>query len=538
MESISRLWGSRLWGAGFAVALCIAVTPAAFADEAQVLQRLDRLENRIDSLEGEVKAKDSKIESLEKAVQDRDAKIEALEKTRAEGAKAGAPPAAAGSSKGTADGAAGSTDTKTQAKEVPASAPKVTTKGGLKVESEDGAFSFQAIGRLNVDAAFYDQDKSRMGDGIQLRRARLGATGKMFNDWVYKLELDFGRDTGAGTVAVKEAWIKYIGWAPAEFLVGNVPVPFSLEDYTADLFVTFIERALPTPVFAPERLLGAVGGYYESNWSFAAGFYGRSADDPANVSITGPGPNCTTANPCTEGDQQFVSTARVTFDPVLEKDKLVHLGLGILFKNPSDQPITFSTRPESNVTAVRFLNTGTIANLDRLIEYDPELALIYGPASLQGEYFYVPVTRTQPNGTSSTPDVTLNGWYAQASYFLTGESRNYNPKIAKFDRVTPNNNLGHGGPGAIELAARVSQLDLDDGPQFQHGTERDYTLGVNWYVNPYIRFMVNYVFVRNNASATGNCPKPGTPPCNLLPGSANDSYDDPQILEFRAQVDW
>ena len=68
-----------------------------------------------------------------------------------------------------------------------------------------------------------------MGDGMQLRRARLGMTGKMFGDWMYKVEADFGRDTGAGTVGVKEAWIKYIGLNPAEFLVGNVPVPFGLE---------------------------------------------------------------------------------------------------------------------------------------------------------------------------------------------------------------------------------------------------------------------------------------------------------------------
>ncbi len=38
--------------------------------------------------------------------------------------------------------------------------PKVTTTGGLKVESEDGQFSFQPIGRLHLDGAWYDQDKS------------------------------------------------------------------------------------------------------------------------------------------------------------------------------------------------------------------------------------------------------------------------------------------------------------------------------------------------------------------------------------------
>jgi phosphate-selective porin OprO/OprP len=438
-------------------------------------------------------------------------------------------------------------------------AVKVTTKGGLMVESEDGQFSGQLFGRFHFDGNWFDQDKSKMGDGLQVRRARIGVTGKMFGDWMYKVEYDFGAGTGSAgagttTAALKEAWIKYIGLPGAEFLVGNVPVPFGLEQYTSDNFTSFVERALPSPVFAPERLLGFVGGYYDPNWSFASGIYGKKMDD-AHAGV---------------GDDQTVFTARGTVDPISEKTKLVHFGLGFLWENPSDQPVTFSTNPEENVSSIKFLSTalsatpavaraspGQLTSIDHLYMINPELVLMYGPASLQGEYFYVPVTQGQhiahaaatgaacqtqagiAAANSQCPDVTLSGWYAQASYFLTGESRNWNPKSAKWDRTSINHNLGKDGLGAVELLARMSNLDFDDGPAFQKGTETDYTLGVNWYVNPYIRFMFNYIFVQNNASALGNIANhipstPGSPAAT----QANAGYDDPRIFEFRAQVDF
>ena len=213
-------------GAALAAALTFAATSTAFAEDNKILDRLDRLEHRIDSLESVVKDRDTEIQVLENQVKERDAKIESMEKSGAQAAASSAahiqPSAGPPTPQGT--GAASPvtdrlntlestvnslqttvTNVKSEQAKAAADAPKVTTKGGLKVESADGQFSFQAIGRLNYDAAFYNQDKSKLGDGSQLRRARLGMTGKMFGDWMYKLEVDFGRDTGTGTVATKEA---------------------------------------------------------------------------------------------------------------------------------------------------------------------------------------------------------------------------------------------------------------------------------------------------------------------------------------------
>jgi phosphate-selective porin OprO/OprP len=282
-------------------------------------------------------------------------------------------------------------------------------------------------------------------------------------------------------------------------------------------FITFMERAMPVNAFAPERHLGVKMDYYQPNWSIMGGAFGRSLED---------------ADPASEGDQELDISGRVTFDPIHDETRLVHLGVSGYYRNPSDQSVRFRDRPESHVTGVRFADTGTIANVDHLYVVNPELALVWGPASFQGEYFYVPVTRTQPSGITTSPSVDLSGWYAQVSYFLTGEMRNYEADAAKFERTKVLKPLGKdGGWGAFELGARVSNLDLDDGPNFQKGNETDYTFGLNWYPMDHVRFMANYIVVQNNASALGNA-------ANLLPGQASAGYDDPQIFELRAMVDW
>ena len=71
------------------------------------------------------------------------------------------------------------TDVRTEQQKPPAPGNKITTKGGLQVQTDDGQFSFRAIGRLQVDGAFYNQDKSKLGDGVQLPRA-FGCPGHAF----------------------------------------------------------------------------------------------------------------------------------------------------------------------------------------------------------------------------------------------------------------------------------------------------------------------------------------------------------------------
>ena len=92
--------------------------------------------------------------------------------------------------------------------------------------------------------------------------------------------------------------------------------------------------------------------------------------------------------------------------------------------------------------------------------------------------------------SGSDPD--LSGGYIYGSWFVTGESRSY--KGGTFGRTKAEN--------AWELAARWSTIDLEDG-SVTGGEEDNITLAVNYYVNPYLRFMFNYIMVDADPTAGG-----------------------------------
>ena len=165
----------------------------------------------------------------------------------------------------------------------------------------------------------------------------------------------------------------------------------------------------------------------------------------------------------------------------------------------------YAVRPESYLAPVILSTNALPAISNQLLEF--ETAFVYGSFSAQAEVFgdYI----EQPGGT----EVTFTGAYAYASYFLTGENRNYNRKSGCFDRVRPFTNFFRvrtcdgdvaSGWGAWEIGYRVTYVDMLDGlpnastptaaSRIGLGRATDQTLGLNWYLNPYTKVMANYIF--------------------------------------------
>ena len=120
-----------------------------------------------------------------------------------------------------------------------------------------------------------------------------------------------------------------------------------------------------------------------------------------------------------------------------------------------------------------------------------EAALVLGPLSAQVEYVQA---RIDARGTGAG-DPVYSGWYAEAGFFLTGEHRPYVRETGLFGRILPRKNFriaGKPGPGAIQVAARVSGIDLSDA-WTRGGELRGYALGVNWHLNPNTRIMIDFV---------------------------------------------
>lgn len=122
---------------------------------------------------------------------------------------------------------------------------------------------------------------------------------------------------------------------------------------------------------------------------------------------------------------------------------------------------------------------------------------------MQSELNWVSVDRT------NAAETDLYGAYVQTSYFLTGEHRPYDRNFAVFRRVVPYENFwvvrtpggSQAGYGAWELAFRWSHLSFADlNGQYLN----DLTTGVNWYWNPQVRMMMNWIHPFAHASPIGN----------------------------------
>lgn len=368
----------------------------------------------------------------------------------------------------------------------------IQTDGGFGISTYDGEYAFKIGGRLMIDAARYLNSETDMGDGTEIRRARLDLEGVFKGQWGYEFGVDFA-DT---TADIKDAYLSYQENITQFYQFGQFKEPFSLEELTSSRDITFMERALPN-AFAPGRSLGVATKHLWPNFSLAAGVFGESFDeDVAN-----------------EGDEGWSASSRATYAPWYNERQALHLGASYSHRQiNSNAEIKYNARPESHITGVKFLNTGDIKKVDSVRLLGAEAAYVQGPFSLQGEYIRSDVKRQDKES------LIFKGWYVLGSWFLTGESRHYKFKKGAFGRVTP-----HSKSGAWEIAARYSQMNLDD-LEITGGEANQKTLGINWYVNDHIRVAANYIQVANNLNANDD-------------GDAT-AEDSPEMIQIRLQADF
>jgi phosphate-selective porin OprO/OprP len=297
----------------------------------------------------------------------------------------------------------------------------------------------------------------------------------------FKLDIDF-----ANLREIKDIWLRFPRIPFLGYLtLGHMKEPFSLERQTSITNTTFMEWALPNEAFVPSRNIGIMFGkpVLNERMTLAAGGFLNtgSFSDVGEAS-----------NRMTEANG-YNLTARVTGLPWYgeEGKRLLHLGLsyshGIRNDKDIDDRVQFRARPESRITDERLVDTGFFF-ADNVDLINPELAIVLGPFSLQGEYFH---TFTDADGKD---DPEFWGFYVYGSFFITGENRNYSTSRGMFARVRPKRNFRplKGGWGAWELGARFSYIDLND-EGIKGGRERNVTAGLNWYLSPNFRFMFNYV---------------------------------------------
>lgn len=431
-------------------------------------------------------------------------------------------------------------------------APKIVMNGPRPViSSADGTSSFAPRAVVQMDVADYHEDADagavdyRRGsiggagnretnaardfsDGAYFRRARLGFEGALARDFNYRVLLELAGAGTEGPTRINDAWIAYTGFAPFTVQLGAFAPSANMEDSTSVDQSLFIERASTADL---SRALGAADG------RLALAVRGNGARWMSSVALTS-----RTVNDAEVFDSQLAVVARAGFLVASSADFNLHAGVnGTYILEPADQgagvsPLRLRDRPEIRVDSTRLIDTGSL-DADGGYAAGVEFGANWKNFFFQAENFWYGIER--PDGVVLS-DPSFGGYYAQASWMITGQARRYDVASGSFQapRGFVPFSLG-GGSGAWELGLRYSHTDLNyhagafgtaaSADAVRGGEQNIWTLGVNWYLNPSVRLMLNYLHIDvdrlNPAGPTTPQPfgpAPGTPPLGVQIGQGLD----------------
>jgi phosphate-selective porin OprO/OprP len=387
---------------------------------------------------------------------------------------------------------------------------KVTVDNArLTVTSGDGKFSASVRGLGQFDAANYSQDSRArnlpaangpdLSSGTNFRRAYLGVEGKAFGDWRYNINVNFGGSNGTESPgSIQALWIQYDGLKPVSVRIGAFPPNTGLEDSVSAQDTIFLERSGPSDVI--RNLVGGDGRHAASVMYIGEEFF-------ASVSLTGG-----RVGDAVVFDEQLAAAGRVaySFKPSADSRIVLSGSVGDLFRAPdttalpaSARTVTIALAPELTVDSNRLISTGAV-NTDSVFYWGAEVGGNVGPFYASAGYFAYDVNRPQ----TTLNDFSFSGWYAQATWVLTGEARQWNAENATYraPKVDKPFTLDEGGGwGAWEVAARYTNVDLNDDEGsagfampvngVRGGEQEIWTVGLNWYPNQVVRFALDYQHV-------------------------------------------
>lgn len=443
----------------------------------------------------------------------------------------------------------------------------VAWKGAPEISSKAG-WSFKPRGRIHLDAGSVSTPgaltSATLGDmRMRVRRARLGFEGTVPGGFGYKVEADLAN----GSVGFGDVLLSYTpNNSPLSLRVGNFETLNSMEQISSSNFNSMIERSSFNDAFINARRLGAALAY-------------KSKDDDLRAEL---GLFAAHAIDSSLDNNGWIGAARLVYAPKLAGGQL-HLGVNYQHRDfatnnaggtatgtgmpATNQLARYRARPNSQLTDVRFVDTGSFAaHGDRIIG-------IEAAAIFKGLYFNAEAQWLKANAYAAG-DIALGqdsfsggnlavvptgnpgffGAYGEVGYFLTGETRGYKRGDGTWARTKVLNSVSKGGSGAFQLSARLDYLDLNDaalvaGPTNNFttgvaslgglsnrlgrgGTQTSYLLGLNWYPMDYVRFMVNYGHIEVDGGPLAALVDPAsTAPVNQRDYGVN-------MLQTRLQIDF
>jgi phosphate-selective porin OprO/OprP len=177
------------------------------------------------------------------------------------------------------------------------------------------------------------------------------------------------------------------------------------------------------------------------------------------------------------------TVGRLAWLPIESEETVLHLGINLRDGKPAHDTLQLRSRPEA-FEAPFFVDTGSFPATNTRMT---GLEAYYRPTSLLvGSEYYVQFVDSPQTGNP-----VFHGGFAFVSWLATGETRVYNTRGGFFEQISPERTVFERGPGAWELVANFSYIDLDSG-SLTGGKFWRFTPMVNWHMSDNVRLEMAY----------------------------------------------
>jgi phosphate-selective porin OprO and OprP len=365
-------------------------------------------------------------------------------------------------------------------------------KDGFSIKTADGKFALRLRGLIQTDARFFVTDSGNTAvNNFFVRRARPILEGTLGKYLEFRLQPDFGQ----GQTVLFDAYSD-VKIAP-EFAVrvGKFKPPIGLERLQSAADIVFAERALATNL-VPNRDVGlqVSGEVFGGVVSYQAAVF-NGVPDLGN------------GDSDTYDAKDFAG--RLFLQP-FRRGELQGLGVGIAGSTGIERgtallPALPSYRTPGQQTFFRYRSDGSVSNTtfadgnrQRLV---PQAYLYAGPVGVLGEYA---VSWQEVRRVATTANLKHTAWQVTGSFFVTGDKASFKGAVPKHQIFISSHTFG-----ALELAARYSELSVDDAafplyanPAASAAKAKAWAVGANWYLAGAIKVMVDY----EHTTFTGGAP--------------------------------
>lgn len=365
------------------------------------------------------------------------------------------------------------------------------------IKSADGQFQIQPYGYVQTDYRSYSGDGAP-ADTFGVRRARFGFQGNYGDHYQFGLLIDATTTTGS---TLRDVYLNTKYNSALQLQAGQFKEPFAQEEVTGITNIDFLERGLQAVLYP------SAASAYRSPGVTLHGDINHGAFQYWAGAFNGKGyaTNNTTNVPETVG--------RVRFYPWRnQKDSFFKdFAFGGSFSYGKTRGLSHEVSVNGAINDAAYSWFPQFPVNGNVWRYEGEFTFIRGPWALRDEWVSAIFNRTGVGteqlgglGFANLPNIKYQGWNSSLTYLITKEMRpeNGTPRV-KHPVFGPVEGNGSRGWGAWEIAFRYSGIQGNEPgiffnnlftpqlvPTFNMHTDQ-WTAGVNWYLNYWVRFQSN-----------------------------------------------